>query len=513
LSGTSITIDPLDLTGMNIKSKAKKAIPYSIGISMINVLVALFGMVLLVRYLEAFEYGVYALLSAMPIMMNRFFALGYDQYLTRYLPGIDNDQDVSYTVWHIISRRVLLTSCISLLLMLSFDWYSANFGLSDYYQHFFYYQGIVVLFTANDLLRKALLARFSQKVILLNNIITESLRVVIIMYGVHHRLDLLFFIKGLLTVELAGFIMIAIHFNRLYEMRYWFSLLQLRKENREEKSYRWGSYIDKLGGSFLSTDIDRYILAFISTNTQVAIYAISTKILTKILNFYPGRMFQHVIAPALYTTYDRNQLTSDLNRMFKFVYSANNIIGILFLAVFIPLGKDLLILVFHQDYIADAYWPLTFFLIFLVFNNIPLNFVAQAIKRPRILVISKLTFIFNLAVGIPAAFYFGALGMAIATASSGAIRNMIIFLLINKHTKLVLPWVATLKSIFNGIVTILLLVLLDNSIEGLLLLKVLAGIMIYGALSKANTVFDQEEHALFISLVPHKLQKFASALV
>jgi O-antigen/teichoic acid export membrane protein len=498
---------------MNIKSKAKKAIPYSIGISVINVLVALFGMVLLVRYLEAFEYGVYAILSAMPMMMNKFFALGYDQYLTRYVPGMHHHQDVSYTVWHIISRRVLLTALISLLLVLSFDVYSENFGLSDYYLHFIYYQGIVILFTANDLLRKALLARFSQKIILLNNIITETLRVSIIIYGVHHQLPLIFFIKGLLGVELLGFLMFAIHFNHLYKLQYWASLLRPRKENKDEKSYRWGVYVDKLGGSFLSTDIDRYILAYLSTNMQVAIYAVSTKILTKMLNFYPGRMFQHVIAPALYSTYDRRQLTSDLNRMFKFVYSANNIIGILFLAIFVPLGMDLLQLVFQQDYIADAYWPITFFLIFLIFNNVPLNFVAQAIKKPRILVISKLAFIFNLAIGIPAAYYFGALGMAIATASSGALRNVIIFLLINKHIRLALPWKATLRSAFNGMLTILLLLLLHHSMDGFLLMKVIAGVMIYGLLSKANTVFDQNEHALFVSLVPAKLQRFASALI
>lgn len=498
---------------MNIKSKAKKAIPYSVGISLVNVLVALFGMVLLVRYLNAYEYGVYAILNALPIMVNRFFALGYDQYLTRYVPGMQNAQKISYTVWYIISRRMLLICLISLLMVLSFGWYAGQFGLQGYYKHFFLYQGIIILFTANDLLRKALLARFSQKIILLNSIICESLRVGVIVYGVQQQLELLFFIKGFLLVEGLGFLMIAFHFNRRYRLQHWILLFKAKKENSEEKNYRWGTYIDKLGASFLSTDIDRYILAYFSTNVQVAIYAIATKILTKILNFYPNRMFQHVIQPALYSKYDSKQLHSDLNKMFRFVYSANNLVGFFFLAVFVPFGADLLLLVFHQEYIVDAYWPLTFFLIFLIFNNVPLNFIAQAIKKPKILIISKLAFIFNLAVGIPAAYYYGALGMAIATASSGALRNAIIFLLINKHVKLHLPWKATLKSIINCLIAIILMLLIQDMMSGMILLKLCLGIIIYGALIKINSVFDEHESELFISFVPRKLKKVASVFV
>jgi len=201
---------------MSIKSKAKKAIPYSVGISIVNVLVALFGMVLLVRYLSANEYGVYAILSALPIMLNRFFALGYDQYLTRYVPGMQDPYQVSYTVWHIISRRMLLIGFVSLVLIIGFNWFAEAFGLTGYYQHFITYQGIVVLFAGNELLRKALLARFFQKIILLNSVIVESLRVGTIFYGVRQNLDLIFFIRGFFVVECIGFLMIALHFRRSY---------------------------------------------------------------------------------------------------------------------------------------------------------------------------------------------------------------------------------------------------------------------------------------------------------
>ena len=130
---------------------------------------------------------------------------------------------------------------------------------------------------------------------------------------------------------------------------------------KKKKSIGGVVTLDKLGSSFLGTDIDRYVLAYFSTSVQVAVYAIATRILSKLLNIYPNRMFLHLIQPVVYSRYDENRDASQLNQAFKFLYSANNIIGFLLVAVFAPLGEELLLLVFNQEYVLQAYWPLLIF--------------------------------------------------------------------------------------------------------------------------------------------------------
>ena len=181
---------------MSIKSKARSALPYSVAISVVNILVALFGIVLLVRHLEAKEYGIYALLSALPTLFNMLLALGYDQYLARYIPSMTDQGTVRNTVWNIIFRRSALIVLFSIVMVAGFSGYAHYFELDGYFQHLSTYLIIVVFYTAHDLLKKSLLARFSQKIVLFNNIIHELGRITVIVYGVFINADLLFFIQG-----------------------------------------------------------------------------------------------------------------------------------------------------------------------------------------------------------------------------------------------------------------------------------------------------------------------------
>ncbi len=498
---------------MSIKSKARNALPYSVAISVVNILVALFGIVLLVRHLEAKEYGIYALLNALPALFNMLLALGYDQYLARYVPSMTSGDTVRNTVWNIIFRRSVLVISFSILMTVGFSGYAQYFGLDGYFQHLSTYLVIVVFYIAHDLLKKSLLARFSQKTVLFNNIIHELGRITVIVYGVSIDAQLLFFIQGLVVVQTLSFSVLGIVFLRQYGVPPIMKILRPIKETKEEKDYRWGSYIDKLGGSFLGTDIDRYVLAYFSTNIQVAVYAIATRILSKVMDIYPNRMFLYLIQPVVYSRYDENKDDSQLNEAFRFLCSANNIIGFLLVAVFAPLGEELLLLVFDQEYVLQAYWPLLIFLGFLMLENMPLTIVAKAIQKPKILIISKAAFIFNIAVGIPLAYYYGAAGMAVATATSGTIRNGIIYILVNRHITLRMPWLAILKSILNAALTILAIVLLSQVIVGLVLFKAVFGVLIYLLLLKYNSVFTPSEAKLLISLTPPKFKKIAAALV
>lgn len=497
---------------MSIKSKTKKALPYSIGISVLKMLVALFGMVLLIRYLDADQYGVYALLAGLPMLLNIFLSLGYDQYLVRYLPKLEGRSEIGALVWNIVFWRLLTVIGASVVLSLAFPLFADKFGLEGYYQHFLIYQLAIFAHIGYLLFEKVFNTRFKQNVIMICRAFYEVARFGVILIGIELEKDLLFFVIGLALSELLNFLLLAAVFLKQYGLVTLVKIVKPRKEEKEEKDYRLGSYVEKFGASFLGTDIDRYILAYFSTNVQVAVYAVATKTLTKLLTFYPNRMFKFVSEAALFSKYDKKESDESLNKVFSFLYNANNVVAFLFLAIFIPLGKDLLDFVFENDYVKQAYWPLVIFLCFLIFYSVPLTLIARAIKRPKILVYSKLSFIVNIAVGIPLSQSYGATGMALATAGSVVLQNVIVYILINQTNKLEIPWISTLKCMMISAATVAILEVSYGYVDSLFV-NIVIGLLSYLILFKIIKILNDYEIDLFLSLLPKKLVRVAAFFI
>ncbi len=498
---------------MEVKAQAKRAIPYSIGISVFNIVVALFGMVFLVRYLEAVEYGVLAILTGLPVIFNLLISFGYDQYILRYIPNISESKLVGDIIWRIVFKRMALAIIFSLLLIATFDIYSERFELTEYYPHLVIFQIVVVFRIGNNLLNISFGVRFLQKQVLLLGVIYQALRISAIIYGVIEKKDLQFFILAFTVAEIIRILLSSILFSKHFGQPRLRKLIQSRDESKEEKSYRNISYLNSLGTSFLGTDIDRYVLGYFSTNVQVAIYAIATKILTHLLYLYPSKMFKSVIEPAFYSKYDNSTNESDLNNMFQFLFNANTMIGFMFISIFYPLGDKLLMLVFEQKYIEQVFWPLLIFLIFIVFYAIPLGLVANAIKKPKILLYSKISVVVNIALGIPSAYYFGAIGMAAATAFSVTLKNAIIYLLSSKYVTIRLPWMSTWKALINALITLGVLYLLDEYLSLPVIISLVIGIIIYIVLLKVNPILTPDQKNLLLTLVPNKFGALAKALI
>lgn len=491
---------------MGLKKKTKKALPYSILASLFNLLISLFGMVYLVRYLEGNEYGILAILGGLPLLLRISISFGYGAYITRFVPKIESNHRVGSIVWNIVFRRIALAILISAILVFLFDFYSDTFGLKDYYKHFLTYQLGMVSRFGFLLITIALNARFMQKQNLFISLFYQLLRLSCILYGVNTDQEFLFFITGFAIIEFVNLLVSGITFTKKHVFPPLIEIIKPLKQSQDERSYRRISYINNLGTSFLGTDVDRYLLGALSTNVQVAVYALATNILKKLLTFYPLKMFMSIAEPAFYSKFDSTGKNSDLQHMFQFIYTSNNVVGFLFFALFYPLGKDLLSLVFSKPYVQDAYWPLVVFLLFIIFYSIPLGMVAKALRKPRFLLIAKVSVIANLLLGIPLASKYGALGMAIATAFSVVLKNVIIYFLIYRDDfKLRIPWLSTVKTGLNAVVTIAIIILARGYIDIPIIVFIPIGVISYMILLKINPVFNNEQKTLIYKLLPKKL--------
>ena len=181
-----------------------------------------------------------------------------------------------------------------------------------------------------------------------------------------------------------------------------------------------------------------------------------------------------------------------------------------FLALFIPVGYEVTVWVFKAEY-GPAYLPIVILLVGMGLFAMPIGLVAQALKRPKWLVYSQLAVIVNVGLGIPATLYWGALGMAGATALSQLTKNVIVFLLLRREFPVRYPWLATLRFGLAGTCVAVLIAWL-NSVMPFLLAGALGAIAWLGAL-RLFRVLDQDERQLLISMVPARLQPATSWLI
>lgn len=499
---------------MNTKDKTKNAIPYVVTLRVFNIVVSLLGMVLLVRYLNVKEYAIYAILMALPILLSTIFSFGYTQYILRYFPSIKEKRRIAEKFWAILLRRIFILSCISFLLIVLFKFYSERFGLIGYYEHFIVFQIIVLAQFSENFIFTLLNAKFYQKYILYLTIFQQLSRTLMIYIGIQLDKELLFFIVAFAIIWIAKFVISSF----LILNKFGLPPIKINdifkkiKEDKEERSYRRISYINAFGISFLQTDIDRYILAYFSTNIQVAIYALATTTLKKIGSFIPHVMFKQLISPAFFGKYDESNNDKILNKMFRFIINIDLTFTILYLGIFIPLGKELLQFVFKQNYVVEAYTTMIICICFLIFNAVQPGIVTLSIKKPQILLISKISSLVNIGLGIILAIKYGAWGMALATVISGTLKNIIIFLLTLKYVKISIPWISMLKWLFNTTFLVCVIFLFSSIFKMHLLFYILVGIIFYLIIIRINPILNQDEKELFYSLIPEKLVKYVKII-
>jgi O-antigen/teichoic acid export membrane protein len=497
---------------MNTLDKTQKALPYALRISVFKMIISLIGMLLLVRYFDAEIYGVLALFMALPSLVNLFISFGFIDYVKRYTPQLD-DSEIADTIWPIIIKRVIYTTLLAGLLIVTFEIYSTYFGLNEYKNEFYIFQIGVISFVGYNYFSITFSARFLHKYVLYITIIHNVLRTSLFFLGIVLEKQLLFFIYIIVFSHLASFTIAFTLFSNKFGRLKISRIFNFTSYTKDENSYRRNSYINQIGTSFLGTDIDRYILAYFSTNIQVAIYAVATNILKKLIFFLPNQMLRPLIEPAVYSRYDQKQKDLELFKVFQLVYNINNYVIFLFLAIFIPLGTELLKIIFKHEYIENVYWPLIIFLIFLMLYAFPLSLIVNAIKKPKILIYSKITIFMNVGIGIPLAYYYGAVGMSLATVISIIFKNMIIYFYVKKNILIRIPVIETIKSIFNMVATVVFIYGINNLYKIPIIIDLALVLVLYIVLNKTISIFSSEQRRILLNILPDKYSKFTHYVI
>ncbi len=493
-----------------LRQDARSAVPYAALSGALQILLSLIGMLLLVRYLRPDDYGVWMVLIGFGAPIAVFSSLGFRHSMLRFLPALESHEARRRFIWGVLFRRLFWVLLVCVVLNAAFPLYASRFGLEGQAHVLLLLSPSFLFVAGNQYLVVALNAVFRQREVFVGSLLLQTVSVGGVALGIYLEQGLLYFAAALLAANSVHLV-----FNLVASARYlgapqWVDVKGSHVEGREEHRYRRTSFVDDIGTSLLSADINRFILAAFSSSSQVAVYAVATSIVERLRGLMPLEVFRPLATVTFFKRYEESGTIDEVNRMFGFIFAVNRIVTTAFLVLFIPLGYEAMVWVFREDYGA-SYLPVVLLLVAMGVLSMPIGLVAQALRRPQWLVYSKLAVLINVGLGIPLVMRYGAVGMASATAVSELVKNLIVYFLLRREFALRYPWASTFRFLVSGALVAAALWWLQGRIHFLI-------VGVVGALGwlialRAFRVLDSDERALLFNIVPDRFQRVAGLLL
>jgi len=487
-----------------LRQRVQRALPYAFGIALLQIALSLVGMVLLVRYLSPADYGVWMLLQGLIGVVELFASFGFLMVLVRSLPALDERREIAGLVWSVTLRRLVFAAAIAALLVAAFPLYAARYEIEAHRFEVSLVPAFLVPAVGSAYLAASLQALFEQRSVLTASLAYQLVMLSATALGIVQGRPLAYFVIVSASANWAQFVVLAALFARRFGGPRRADLRRALPETDDQRRYRRVSWLDDLGVRVLSTDIDRYLIGFFSQSAQVAIYAVAATITSRLEYFLPHRMLQSVIEPAIYRRYEETGGVSGVAPIFGAIFKVNYVLAFGFLAVFVPLGGELLRAVFGDVY--DASWaPTVIFLAFLAFNSNPLGMVIHAVRRPELLVFSKVVIPLNFVLAWLLVPRYGALGMAAATGATMVLKNTALFAVAKRQLGLSIPWVATLRCAAAAALTAGAVRLVPEGVP--LVARVALAGMIYLPAALFLGAFERDDVRLAAAVLPDSLRR------
>ena len=483
---------------------ARRSLPFSALSGVLQILLSVVGMLLLVRYLSPALYGKWMVLVSFGTPIVLFTALGLRHSLLRFIPAQESEETKSRNHWSVLFRRFVVVLLVCIGLHVVFPLFASRIGVEGLSEVLALLLPGFLFLSMSQYLIVGLNAGFRQREVFIGSVVFQSTAVLGVVVGINMEAGLQFF-AGAQLLAYAVYLL----FNWIAAVRYlggpkWQDCLRGHEEVPEERNYRRASFADDLGNSFLSADINRFILAAFSTSTQVAIYAVASSIVERLKGLMPLEIFRPLATVVFFKRYEEAGTIQEVNRMFHLLFAVNRIATTAFLVLFAPLGYEAIVWVFRLDY-GSSYLPVLVLLLGIGLFGMPIGLVAQTLRRPKWLVYSKLAVLLNVGLGVPLTIWYGATGMAIATALSELLKNLIVYGLLRREFQIRYPWLSTFRFLLAGSVVTLFLWWIQGSVH-LLIAGGIGGIAWLVAL-RLFRVLSADERRLLLTVTPDRFKK------
>jgi O-antigen/teichoic acid export membrane protein len=337
----------------------------------LNTGLALFGLMLITRYLGPDKFGLYITALAFNGLFNALGDWGIYQTATREISRPKADEKI--IIGNVMALRITVSVILALLLpiMIYFLPYSFELKIALLlvllsYIFYSFYQVLIGLFQKRLIMYQVSLIELLGKLI----------QVSIVLLTIKLDLGFKFIVIGITGSMLANFILVYLFSRRFIRFKLNFQLQTWKKFLKES----WPIGLSVIV-TFIYFRADSILLKSLEGNTAVGIYGAAYKVLENI-TFFPG-MIIGLLMPMLsyYVFKDRRKFQSIVNENFK-----------LFIILIIPLiiivmffAEDIINIVAGEAFVASAtvlrivIFALAFIFFGMLFGNILL--VAKLQKQ------------------------------------------------------------------------------------------------------------------------------------
>ena len=216
-----------------------------------------------------------------------------------------------------------------------------------------------------------------------------------------------------------------------------------------KRLFRYGFFnnFNDAGSMLLSTRSDNFYIAALIDPLSVGIYSFYNRLNEMINNVSPVRLFENVVQP-LFFSMSPEQAQKKVPEVFTLLLNANLLLQWPVLAFAFSYHKEIVMTIFAGKFI-DYSWMLPLVVGFGMLNifTVPATLVAQYEEKSGIILLSKLTAIYNIVALLALIPLFGLYGATFASGSAQLLKNGFIWW----HVRDRAVWLNARAAIFSSL--------------------------------------------------------------
>ncbi|MDT7833455.1 hypothetical protein RQM59_13790 [Flavobacteriaceae bacterium S356] len=403
--------------------------------------IALIVNIFVIVELDVSLYGEFNFIMNTVLIISMFSLGGINSVLNRYLPEFLASKD-HFRIKKLINYSYFLSLSVFLVFLAFLIFWKEAFisvfdmkGLEGYFLEFIFIVVLYFLKSIIDVATKALLLH--KKASIIN------------MFATIIRSFLYIYFLDVLTVELLIRIeMIVLAFIFICEFIVFISYTKklnaehtgkrLAFDRNRIKRYGLFSLLNEIGAGIVGKASDYFIIGAMANTYFLGLYSFAFKQFEYVFKILPIKEVLSVIRPIFIQKFTNvNEDDKEFKVLFNLFVKLLLPIYTFPLLLFIVFGEQLIVLVYKVEYI-EAYMLIVVMLLSNVIVSLayPTTLVMVLKERMDLSLLSKSVIIFSIIGGILGMKYYGLIGVVTATVIGDFLRNLFIYILLNRSFKL-----------------------------------------------------------------------------
>jgi O-antigen/teichoic acid export membrane protein len=432
--------------------------------TIISNIISLSITVFLIRKLPVNDFGIYSLFFGSLSVFAMFSINGILISLTRFSPELIQKNYFTF-LKSIIVKLFLISLFVTFLFVIIIFFYKEAIGTLLNIPNFSIYYSIFIInifiYLEYTVSQNILIPLFEQKFLSIINVIGIVVRGILYwVFFSHISINLIFIIEAI-GIGIATVPSLIYAYNKLLKLANNSNIQTSTSEKKEYKRriYRFAllSTASEMGEGGFSQISDYYFVSAFLGPFAMGLYAFPYKIINSIFSWIPIGRINELMRPYFINKYyEKKEDNAYLNEMFNFLVKFFILLYGMIISGILSYQKIINIYVFKSKYI-ETQLLLTVILLFVLMRAFTFSIfmIIELKEKIQHSLYAQSFAVFNVFAVIFVLRYtgWGLIGVAFATGLSGFLRNMYMYLVMKKYTK-----VKLLLSNFISTISIIILV-------------------------------------------------------